>query len=51
MNDVNTFLSMINIMWPISQIMLSYILFVFIEMKFIHCYSFYDFCNEVHKHM
>ena len=30
---------MMDIMWPISQITLSCILFVFIEIKFIHCHS------------
>ena len=34
-----------------KPITLSCILFMFIEMKVIHCHSFVMFCNEVHEHV
>ena len=30
--------ALMDVMWPVSQITLSCILFIFIEMKFIHCH-------------
>ena len=43
-------IELIDIMWPISQIILLFIPFRFIKIKIMYCHSC-DICNEFHEHM